>query len=77
MGETSLQEKIALVFREWIGWGWVFAAVVWIAGIALILTSLDKRLPSRLFTAAAVVVWTVIVLAIASRLFGLRPPLAM
>ena len=58
----------------WVGWGWGLALVAWIAGSVFILAVVDKMFQSRLTTAVVMVVWTMILLAMASRMFGLKPP---
>jgi hypothetical protein len=63
-------------FHQWVGWGWGLAGIVWLAGSAFILMVVDARFPSRIATAVVFVVWTLAVLALASYLFGFRPPLA-
>ena len=58
----------------WIGWGWGAALAVWLLGTAFILLFVDKLFRSRLSTAVAMVVWTVLFLAATTKLFGLKPP---
>ena len=58
----------------WIGWGWGIALVVWLLGTAFILLFVDKLFRSRLATAVAMIVWTVLLLAATTKLFGLKPP---
>ncbi|MGO9410947.1 MAG: hypothetical protein ACLQCB_09360 [Spirochaetia bacterium] len=58
----------------WIGWGWGIALAVWLLGTAFILLFVDKLFQSRLSTAVAMVVWTVLLLAATTRIFGLKPP---
>jgi hypothetical protein len=58
----------------WIGWGWGIALIVWLLGTAFILLLVDKLFQSRLSTAVAMVVWTVLLLAATTRIFGLKPP---
>jgi hypothetical protein len=71
---SALFGGIRDVFQYWIGWGWGLTGVVYIAGLIFILKIVDKRFVSRLSTAAVVVVWTVVVLSVASMLFGVKPP---
>ncbi len=70
----ALFDGIANVLQYWVGWGWGVTGLVYIAGVIFILKVVDKRFQSRLSTAAVVVVWTVVVLTAASRLFGVKPP---
>jgi hypothetical protein len=58
----------------WIGWGWGLALIVWLLGTAFILLFVDKLFHSRLSTAVAMVVWTVLLLAATTKIVGLRPP---
>ncbi|MGA2614049.1 MAG: hypothetical protein ABSG38_11425 [Spirochaetia bacterium] len=58
----------------WVGWGWGIALIVWLLGTAFILLFVDKLFQSRLSTAVAMVVWTVLLLAATTRIFGLKPP---
>ena len=59
---------------DWVGWGWGIALVVWLLGTAFILLFVDKLFRSRLQTAVAMIVWTVLLLAATTRIFGLKPP---
>ena len=59
---------------DWVGWGWGIALVVWLMGAAFILLFVDKLFRSRLQTAVAMIVWTVLLLAATTRIFGLKPP---
>ena len=59
---------------DWVGWGWGIALVVWLLGAAFILLFVDKLFRSRLQTAVAMIVWTVLLLAATTRIFGLKPP---
>ena len=65
---------IIQVFQYWVGWGWGLTGVIYVAGVVFILKVVDKRLASRLATAVVVVVWTVVVVALASAFFGVTPP---
>ena len=58
----------------WVGWGWGSALIVWLLGTAFILLFVDRLFRSRLSTAVVMVVWTVLLLAATTRLFGIRPP---
>jgi uncharacterized membrane protein AbrB (regulator of aidB expression) len=58
----------------WVGWGWGLALVAWVAGTVFILAVVDKMFRSRLTTAAVMVVWTMVLLGMAAKMFGLRPP---
>lgn len=59
---------------SWIGWGWGGTGVIWLMGSAFILFVVDKMFRSRLTTAVVMVVWTVLLLAAAAKLFGMKPP---
>jgi len=59
---------------DWVGWGWGIALVVWLLGAAFLLLFVDKLFRSRLQTAVAMIVWTVLLLAATTRIFGLKPP---
>ncbi len=59
---------------SWVGWGWGGALVVWLLGTAFILLFVDRLFRSRLSTAVVMVVWTVLLLAATTRLFGIKPP---
>jgi len=59
---------------SWIGWGWGITLVVWLLGTAFILLFVDKLFRSRLATAVAMIVWTVLLLAATTKLIGLKPP---
>jgi hypothetical protein len=59
---------------SWVGLGWGIALVVWLLGSAFILLFVDRLFHSRLSTAVAMVVWTVLLLAATTRIFGLKPP---
>ena len=58
----------------WVGWGWGLALVAWVAGTVFILLVVDKMFRSRLTTAVVMVVWTMLLLGMAAKMFGLRPP---
>ncbi|HVP17389.1 MAG TPA: hypothetical protein VMU36_00230 [Spirochaetia bacterium] len=58
----------------WVGWGWGGALIVWLLGAAFILLFVDRLFQSRLSTAVVMVVWTVLLLAATTRLFGIKPP---
>ena len=58
----------------WVGWGWGIALIIWLLGTAFVLIFVDKLFQSRLSTAVAMVVWTVLLLAATTRIFGLKPP---
>jgi len=70
--------EAAVWFHEWIGWGWGLAFLVWLGGSAFILTVVYRRFmerfQSRLPTAVVFVVWTIVVVGMASRYFGFGQP---
>jgi multisubunit Na+/H+ antiporter MnhB subunit len=65
-------------FGEWIGWGWGFTFLIWVAGSIIILTIVYRRFmerfQSRLPTAAVFVLWTLMVVGMASRYLGFGQP---
>ena len=68
------------IFRQWIGWGWAAAFVVWAAGSALILTSVQRyfleRTGSRRMTIVIFIIWSLVVIGAAARWFGFGAPAA-
>ena len=69
---------LADIFRQWIGWGWAVAFLVWAAGSAVILTSVQRyfleRTGSRRMTIVIFVVWSLVVIGAAARWFGFAAP---
>jgi hypothetical protein len=73
-----MMHDAAAWFGEWIGWGWGLTFLVWLGGGFLILTVVYRRLmerfQSRLPTAVVFVLWTLVVVGMASRYLGYGPP---
>jgi hypothetical protein len=73
-----MMQDAAAWFREWIGWGWGLTFLVWLGGGVFILTVVYRRLmerfQSRLPTAVVFVVWTLVVVGMASRYLGFGQP---
>jgi len=73
-----MMHDAAVWFREWIGWGWGLTFLVWLGGGVFILTVASRRLmerfQSRLPTAVVFVVWTLVVVGMASRYLGFGQP---
>jgi len=70
--------SIGEIFRQWIGWGWAAALLVWVAGSAVILTAVQRyfleRTGSRRITIVVFVIWSLAVIGAAARWFGFGAP---
>jgi hypothetical protein len=74
----NMVNGLAAWLHEWVGWGWGLTFLVWLGGGVFILTVVYRRFmerfQSRLPTAVAFVLWTLVVVGTASRYLGFGQP---
>jgi hypothetical protein len=75
---TGFFARIAEAFSSWIGFGWLAAFLIWLAGTIFILRVVYRffleRFGTRIPTAVIFALWTIILMGIAGHYLGYGQP---
>ncbi len=75
---SGILDRIAAVFSSWIGYGWLVAFVIWLAGTVFILRIVYRyfleRFGTRIPTIVVFALWTIILMGIAGHYLGYGQP---